>query len=384
MQQTKKLFIPTKNLLLDAVYNPAARHRKNILLDAGLHNTKDVTLTHTGMIIHYCTGGAKETMGGSSKFAIDHYGKLILKTDRKIIQVPKPVKKNAAAAILQPVQAPASPSIRNIDYTVNGKLVQARIASTLLAMPDPHLLFLTISFPCGIQDATATSILNVFLTIARKYKIFNDYVWVAERQQNGTIHYHIAIFKKFVNVQRCNRLVAGILKKYCKAGRVSYNYFLLKKYNGVDLAKDRKTKKITDFALRDNYKALGKYLAKYCTKRKDKDGKELPMATFKGRAWGCSQNISALMLTINLPAAKLNGSGIRNYINWEKEFQIPLRDKFGQVVFLECGLQENLAIFYPWLKDPPKLFEKILKVVNSTIFKMGAAASGTYFSYTFI
>lgn len=55
----------------------------------------------------------------------------------------------------------------------------------------------TLTFIAPVDDNTAMDILNVwFSTIKKRYGNFN-YIWVAERQHNGNIHFHIIADQRF-------------------------------------------------------------------------------------------------------------------------------------------------------------------------------------------
>ncbi len=79
-------------------------------------------------------------------------------------------------------------------YTVNKKEVRQRLLGFMNTQKGKkELYFFTVSFPKGTSDATGYKIFNIWLTALRQYRLLKNYLWVAERQENGTIHFHIAV-----------------------------------------------------------------------------------------------------------------------------------------------------------------------------------------------
>lgn len=65
--------------------------------------------------------------------------------------------------------------------------------------------FATLTFIEKLDDGTAVEILNKFLTQLRKAFHRFEYIWVAERQENGNIHFHMML-NKFLPVGRWNAM----------------------------------------------------------------------------------------------------------------------------------------------------------------------------------
>ena len=77
-------------------------------------------------------------------------------------------------------------------YTLNKKKVRKRItAFTRLSISRKHLYFYSLSFPEGLKDGLAYEVFNIFLTRLRTEEMIENYVWIAERQENQTIHFHL-------------------------------------------------------------------------------------------------------------------------------------------------------------------------------------------------
>lgn len=148
-------------------------------------------------------------------------------------------------------------------------------------------VFCTLTFIAPVADGTGVIILNKFLTMVRKGFPNLQYLWVAERQENTNIHFHI-ILNKRLPVRRYNAL--WVLQQY-QAGLRGQTKFgeeisleeiearyrkgtVHQVFNPVDI------KKVRSIA------GLSAYLTKYITKQKE---------TFFGcAAWHCSRGVSRL------------------------------------------------------------------------------------------
>lgn len=167
-------------------------------------------------------------------------------------------------------------------------------------------IFGTFSFIAPVDDKTGQSILNKFLVQCRKKFPALQYFWVAERQDNGNIHFHM-ILNKRLPVGRWNAL--WVLQQY-NAGLVGHDewgdvisrdrimelYALDQKegYCGAR-SKDGK-KKISRIQAALNpldlkkVKSIGRlssYLTKYITKQE----KNKP---FGCAVWHCSRRVSRM------------------------------------------------------------------------------------------
>jgi hypothetical protein len=195
-----------------------------------------------------------------------------------------------------------------------------------------ELYFWTVTFPQGLADDVAYKIYNIWLTSLRQYSMLKEYLWIAERQENGTIHFHIAIPHK-MPVKRANAMMAGTLKTFSRRGEIPFSIDQCKKYNGVDIAKHRKTKKVTNFAIKKGSRSLITYLTKYVTKNN---------TSFTHLAWHNSRGFSSLFTGVTFTAIEATDHGFHLCIDYEKAFE------------------SEFFIFYPWCEmsasnAPPKL-----------------------------
>jgi hypothetical protein len=226
---------------------------------------------------------------------------------------------------------------------VNKKEVQRRIMAMINSRYGcRELYFITVSFPPGLSDAMGIKALNTWLTSLRKYRMLHQYLWVAERNSKGTIHFHIATCTYFA-VQKANRMMAGTLKNLHKSGEIHFPGYA--KYNGVDIAgrrfeKGQKSKKyVTNFVEKKGGKALGWYLTKYVTKNN---------AEFENLAWHNSRGFSSLFHGITLSYE-------------EFEDRLCYVERLNMVRIYE----NDWFAWAPWVGGPPPEIEKHLFDINS-------------------
>jgi hypothetical protein len=124
---------------------------------------------------------------------------------------------------------------------------------------------------------------------------------------------------------------------------INYTREGAKNYNGVDIAKDRKTKKVVNFALKNKSRALINYLIKYVTKN---DG------NFSHLAYHCSRDYSNLVTGFRLTDAELCTVCIENYIDYAHPFE------------------NEWITFYKWKKEPPPKICKYLAFVNNIVLEL--------------
>jgi len=259
----------------------------------------------------------KNRHGASKAVEINAVGKISLKEKR----VPAVPGKKIGLAV--PVQTPKqilteNEDTNNVDkkgFSVNKKEIRRRIQGMINAQKYgkgvPKLFFITVSFPENISDVVGYRLLNTWLTRLRKWRKKMSYLWVAERQKNGTIHFHIAV-PHFLNVRWANSFMRAAIITQIKKGNIDWNIHAAKKYNGVDIAGKKylvngKWKKdVTNFALEKKGISLANYLSKYVTKND---------ATFQHAAWRCSHDFSALVHTVNCTGQELKKSQLACYLD---------------------------------------------------------------------
>lgn len=214
----------------------------------------------------------------------------------KRITSPKKVKRKKSLGALEIDKSiPCSSKEKRIPkYTIDKSEVTNRIRSYINQMKGEKMLyFWTITFPNSTTDDTAYILLNKWLTRLRQEKMLKEYLWIAERQQNNTIHFHMVINQK-MNVQKANKYMRASIMWSINKGEIQYDRIAATRYNGIDIAKDRKTRRVTNFAKQNKERSLSNYLTKYITKNN---------STFTHLAWhssrGYSNLITAVRFTMN-------------------------------------------------------------------------------------
>lgn len=230
--------------------------------------------------------------------------------------------------------------VKKRTYTVNKKIISRKINAFFHSkLANKRFNFYTISFPLSTSDDSAFKLFNAVLTrlrkgyilssiaavILEKYSVnksakwlfsikqllrsnnfqqLNNYLWVAERQANGTIHFHI-ITSDIINVLVFNHFVAAYIFNSLQKNDKSINisHLTQSQYNGVDVSK-RKTgiSSVTD---------VRKYITKYVTKNKEK---------FTHYAWHCSRSISALFTTCEFPVSSMLDDNFPIDVNYKSEY----------------------------------------------------------------
>jgi len=229
-------------------------------------------------------------------------------------------------------------------YRVKKSLVRNRLlAYTNTKKGSKCLYFFTVTFPVGMPENMGYRVLNTWFTSLRKQRLLQEYLWVAERQKNGTIHFHIAV-PTFMRVWHINGIMRKILLGYTVRKELPFSpaQFAKGRYNGVDIAghKDAAGHKIpTNFAHKKKSGSLANYLTKYVTKNNE---------TFEHLAWHNSRGFSQLFFSVALSKEQMQASGLWKKLYWEKKFEHP----------------NGLFVFVPWFGNAPPIFWQGLAPVN--------------------
>lgn len=228
-------------------------------------------------------------------------------------------------------------------YSINKPEIRARLF-TMIASQAPdrrELYFWTVTFPLKTDDATIYRLFNIWLTRLRREGLLKNYLWVAERQGNGTLHFHLAITHK-MPVKKANGYMRAALVTASKRGEIPFNVWQCKRYNGVDISKNRKERRVTNFAQgKRGRRALISYITKYITKNEGK---------FTFLAWHNSRGFSQLFTGVTFTL-----------------------EEFCNVYALAKFVRRHSAIkteffqFHPWVNGPPPALENELLKLNSFI-----------------
>lgn len=304
----------------------------NILITPPVHRPLVNSLSLSGVTL-LKTGNYNLRYNGSKNLVISPQG-----TIERVTKIVKPKKrKNAKESTttkettsdhckdLEPLTGRNRGSTHR-RYTVKKSVVRARLLHMINQQRNSkELYFVTVTFPTCVTDDLAYKLFNTWLTTLRTSNIVKSYLWVAERQEVGTIHYHIAIPHR-VYVPKANKAMVTILCNAVRKGQLQWNLQAAKRYNGVDLAKNRKTKRVTNFAVKKGSKSLANYLTKYVTKNNTE---------FPHLAWHCSRDFSNLITKIAFTDLECTTCGFELYLNEGKIFET------------------EFYTFIPWSNEPP-------------------------------
>lgn len=316
-----------------------------------LPHYKDMTvqLSLTGAT-HLTQSKFKSRHGGSKEIVQrPDIGLLLKKNEPKHLATTTARKHRKKVSSTTTDPTPTKPTITRY-YSVNKKEVTHRIRNFVNSMTtERKLYFWTITFPKGTSDDTAFKLFNIWLTRTRKELNLRSYLWVTERQEGErltdstqeathTIHFHIAIHQRMC-VQKANRFMRAAIFTAIDNGAIDFSRKAAKNYNGVDIAKDRNTKRVINFARRNKQKSLVNYITKYVTKNNGQ---------FTHLAWHSSRDYSNLITSIR--------------ITFEEFQQLAIESQLT----VKPTIISEWFVFFGWLKDPPQKILSYLAFVNQT------------------
>lgn len=224
-------------------------------------------------------------------------------------------------------------------YSVNKRKVRSRLTNFMNSEQGcKAMYFYTISFPPQVNYDTAYKLLNSTLTTLRKYHKLKHYLWIAERTKKGQIHFHIAVFQ-FLKVRIVNDIVKKYIKHSIRMDGLDWSITACNHYNGVDIAKDRKTRIPTNFADKSKVKKISSYITKYVTKGND---------NFNRQAWNSSRSLAAI------------SDGICCGI-------LEVVAMFSSDVLNDGASYANeWCMFFHWKKEAPPDFIELMYKINTT------------------
>lgn len=258
-------------------------------------------------------------------------------------------------------------------YKLNKSKVRARaIAFSRLKKSQKNFFFYTISFPSQLPDNQCFEVFNIALTRLRKEEMIQDYLWITERQKNGTLHFHILTNDLF-SVQALNKFVRKSLINKCLRKEFSYDLDVLKKYNGVDIAKNRMSGKVKNFAKEKCKQLIISYLTKYITKN-DIEFYRLPFHSSHSIA-GLRKSVQvsdyeALMIFREYDSTNTHPKKIHNdwytwfgFSNSVKEEAFEILDMYNELIYNKLPIIQESSIVKEWHPAEPKI-----KRVQLTLF----------------
>lgn len=255
-------------------------------------------------------GSFKNRFPGTPGYQVRANGILICNKAKKILEfVPGAVKVAKKAIKVIPgairILTPRAPN------QVNPKKIKHRTVALVNAQDKKAMYSFTVTFPPCVNDDMAYKLFNNWLTNCRKYLKLKDYMWVREYQQNGTVHFHMLI-PHFFHVGNANRAMREAIKTQVKSGELQgYSIHQAKRYNGVHIGKNDKTRRVTNFAKPRERRALLNYMLKYMSK-----GKAMPGDT-NHYAWHNSRAFSRMITSMALTEDEARQLQIRSMLNMD-------------------------------------------------------------------
>jgi len=322
----------------------------------------NVKATYSG-IVYLKTGRYTKRYVGSNGAQVDINGKFYAtkkEYDKAVTVVDdkkKKKKKNPAKSpenLMPGVTLPnvsheitEKPERKKGSYKINKVEVRNRIQMyNRTQKGKKELYFWTVTFPPVITDDLAYQAFNTWLTALRQKKMLKDYLWIAERQTGerlegtekkatNTVHFHIAIPHR-MSVKEANRIMRTTLSTFIKNNMIGWSLHQCKRYNGVDIAKNRKTKRVTNFAIKKGIRSLGNYLSKYVTKND---------AEFEHLAWHNSRGYSNLFIGVTFTVAEVQKNG------------------FKDLLIKKSIFDNEYFMFFAWINGPPdKLMDHLTEL----------------------
>lgn len=128
-------------------------------------------------------------------------------------------------------------------YRLNKSKVRKKLTALCrLQASRKFIAFYSISFPEQAPDKVLYKVFNSFLTNCRTRRGLKTYAWVAERQRNGTLHFHM-LTPNFMQIKEVNRAMASAINTAVKQGLMSWGSSSFERYNGVDVDSPQRPKR---------------------------------------------------------------------------------------------------------------------------------------------
>lgn len=216
-------------------------------------------------------------------------------------------------------------------HSINKSKLKAKIHSFFrLKQSEKFCAFYSISFPQNFPDKSAQIVLNNVLTSLRLNALPFQYIWVAERQKNGTIHFHM-LMNRWLNIRITNLLFARAISHEMNVSKLHHINFNPSIYNGVDVERVM------------SEKGINNYITKYVSKNNEK---------FKGRAWASCQIVSRMFTSISYMFGEVYMNDAHFYYN-----------AAGDLILFE----HDFFINWPLKHPPPRYYMKPLIDANEQI-----------------
>lgn len=162
-------------------------------------------------------------------------------------------------------------------YKLNKNKVRDKcFALSNLKMSKKFMAFYSVSFPEGFPDKAAISVMNNVLTNVRSKSLKFNYLWIVERQKNGTIHFHMLV-NRYFNIRVFNYKFACAIENELLKNNDNGIKFNKSRYNGCDVVKVR------------SWRGVSQYISKYVSKS---------VELFKCRTLGMDRRLSKMFTSV--------------------------------------------------------------------------------------
>jgi hypothetical protein len=198
---------------------------------------------------------------------------------------------------------------KKLPSKLHGKVFNFKISFITLTLPSPQ---------CHSDNEIKDKCLNQFIIEARKKWKVRNYLWRAEKQKNGSIHFHVLV-DKFVPWSELrdvwNRIVnkLGYVERYRDSMRAfhsggfhvrenllqNWDYKHQIKAYQAGKANDWNSPNSTDVHSIKAVQDVSKYIKKYSTKN-DENG------TIVGRIWSCNEELSNIKGAVELVSGDIS------------------------------------------------------------------------------
>ncbi len=300
------------------------------------------------------------------------------------------------------------------DILINGK-GKDNIAFVTLTLPSSQIKSYSMHYIKHYHSdkEIKSKCFNQFLTEIKENKGVKDFVWVAEKQINGNIHFHLLIDKNIdKNYIRTlwNRIInkLGYVDRYAeKMRKLTFEDYkklrskekksdeqLLKSFqygidtnwldpNSTDIARLKKVQNIGAYISKYMTKGYGhsegkikKYVAELSSKYDLSDVAIKMMYTIEGRIWQCSRNVSRSRRCVDFlddNYTKELSKIVENEKNTEKnEVKIFRDEHFTTILFYYKMLKSKMpSLFHTFMEHLKKSFsdslDSIVNTVNNSI-----------------
>jgi hypothetical protein len=219
-------------------------------------------------------------------------------------------------------------------------------------------VFCTLTFLAPVDDLSGVAILNKFLTALRKQLSGLQYLWVAERQENGNIHFHV-ILNKRIAIRKYNAL--WVLQQYNAGLRGQTKYGEPVSMQEIeDRYKDGSIHKVfnpVDVKRVRSIAGLSAYLTKYITKQKD--------TYFSCAPWHCSRGVSRLFTRATVGPSAFRYMMSLNNCKLDKS----TGEVFMPTVVRPKGAGAFCIVVYVNKKDAPLCYLKEMETINRWLIR---------------